>query len=347
MALSAYSLFSVQVAHICTRKDVYISIYYSPPERRAKPHSKPDRTNTLLPNVPNIHSSPTPSSHSHPLLPPPSKPRLLPLPPIPLRQPLTRLHQLNNINPLLERHDGEARDREDPGDGTVHLVRARHLHRRGGEGGGEEQRGRGAEGPGGRGQVAGETAVCGEQGGGDERAAEAEEVEGDEEEFVEGAGDEEDGLGGWGLARWLCVPACVRVLDCEAVWFTYLIRIIQIHNPAPTRTNILMALALPAHAQRAVHVQVMAREVQTDQQLEDHAVRGLGGREEDEQAGGRAPVGHHVEDGAEARALRELARGPAVQGVEEAGDGVQEAAAARVDGHEVEGCYGEDDAGVA
>ena len=108
-----------------------------------------------------------------------------------------------------------------------------------------------------------------------------------------------------------------------------------------------MALALPAHAQRGVHVHVVAREVQADEELEDGGVGGLGAGEEDEQAGGGAAVGDHVEHGAEAGRLAELARRPAVEGVEQAGDGVEEAAAAGVEGHEVEGGEGEDDAGVA
>ena len=108
-----------------------------------------------------------------------------------------------------------------------------------------------------------------------------------------------------------------------------------------------MALALPAHIQRSIHMHVMARKVQTNQPLEQPAVGRFGGGEEDEQAGGGAAVGDHVEDGAEARRLLELARRPAVGRVEQAGDGVEEAAAARVQGHEVEGGEGEDDAGVA
>ena len=127
----------------------------------------------------------------------------------------------------------------------------------------------------------------------------------------------------------------------------YLVRIIQIHNPAPARTNILMALPLPAHRKRGIHMHVMTRKVQTDQDLEDDAVRGLCAGEEDEQAGGRAAVGDHVEYGAEAGRLPEFAGCEAVERVEEAGDGVEEGAAPWVQGHEVEGGEGEDDAGVA
>ena len=101
-----------------------------------------------------------------------------------------------------------------------------------------------------------------------------------------------------------------------------------------------MALPLPAHRQRGIHMHIMAREVQTNQHLEDNAVGRFRTGEEDEEAGCCAAVGDHVEDGAEARGLPEFARGEAVQGVEEAGDGVEEAAAAGVQGHEVEGCEG-------
>lgn len=41
-----------------------------------------------------------------------------------------------------------------------------------------------------------------------------------------------------------------------------------------------------------------------------------------------------------------MARGHAVEGVEETGDAVEEAAGARVNGHIIEGSYGEDDSGV-
>lgn len=128
---------------------------------------------------------------------------------------------------------------------------------------------------------------------------------------------------------------------------THLIRIVQIHDPTPTRADILMALPLPAHGKRGIHVDIMARKVQANQTLENHRVGGLGRGEEDEEAGGGAAVGNHVEHGAEARGLVEFARRPAVHGVEEAGDGVEEAAAAGVQGHEVEGGESEDDAGVA
>ena len=97
-----------------------------------------------------------------------------------------------------------------------------------------------------------------------------------------------------------------------------------------------MALALPAHGQRGVHVDVVAGKVQRDQPLEHHAVGGLGGCEEDEQARRRAAVGDHIEHGAEARTLVELARRPAVQRVEQARDGVQKAAATGVQRHEVQ-----------
>ena len=127
-------------------------------------------------------------------LPPRLLQRLHPIHPITLRQPLTRLNQLQHINPLLNKHHRRAAQRQDPGHHTVHFVRARHLHRARAEGTREEEGGGRLVGSdGGGGLVCGE-ARGGEEGGGDEGAAEAEEVEGYEEEFVEGAEGEEDDL---------------------------------------------------------------------------------------------------------------------------------------------------------
>lgn len=92
---------------------------------------------------------------------------------------------------------------------------------------------------------------------------------------------------------------------------------------------------------------IMARQIQTNETLEDHGVSWFGRSEEDEQASGGAAIGHHVEDGAEAGALLKFAGGDAVDGVEEAGDAVEEAAAAGVEGHEVQAGKGEEDAGIA
>ena len=91
----------------------------------------------------------------------------------------------------------------------------------------------------------------------------------------------------------------------------------------------------------------MARKVQTDQALEYHAICRLRTGQEDEEAGCRAAICDHIEHSAKPGGLLELARGPAVQSIEEGGDGVKEAASARVYGHEVEGCGGEDDSCVA
>lgn len=98
-----------------------------------------------------------------------------------------------------------------------------------------------------------------------------------------------------------------------------------------------MALALAAHDQSRIHVHVVAGEVQADQALEDHGVGGLRSGEEDQQASSRAAVSDHVQHSTKASGLLELARGHAIQRIEKAADGVEEAAAARVEGHEVEG----------
>ena len=127
---------------------------------------------------------------------------------------------------------------------------------------------------------------------------------------------------------------------------SYLVGVVKVHDPASRSTDILVALILPSHAECGVHVHVMAGKVQADQTLEDHTVSWFGRREEDKETGGRAAVRHHVKHGAKTSRLPELARCDPVQRIEEAGDGVEEAAAPGVERHEVEGAEGEDDAEV-
>lgn len=120
---------------------------------------------------------------------------LLPVLPVSLGQPLAGLPELHAVDVLLEEHDGCADDSERPRKAAIHLVGAGHLHSGGGEGRGEEHRGFGL---GGRarveGQRLGNVAVGGKEGGRDNGRREAEEIESDEEELVESAGDEEDPL---------------------------------------------------------------------------------------------------------------------------------------------------------
>ena len=126
-----------------------------------------------------------------------------------------------------------------------------------------------------------------------------------------------------------------------------LVGVVQIQDPAAALVDLLVRLADAAHDQRGVHVHVVAGEVEGDEALEDDGPAREGGGEEDEQARRRAAVGHHVEHGAEARRLAEVARGVAVESVEEARDAVEQRAGARVEGHVVEGAEGEDDAYIA
>lgn len=108
-----------------------------------------------------------------------------------------------------------------------------------------------------------------------------------------------------------------------------------------------MARVHAADDERRVHVHVVAGEVERDEALEEDGPARERRRQEDEQARRRAAVRHHVEDGAEARRLLKVARGVAVQRVEELRHGVEERAGAWVEGHVVERCDGEDDARVA
>lgn len=55
-----------------------------------------------------------------------------------------------------------------------------------------------------------------------------------------------------------------------------------------------MTLPTAAYSERGIHVHVMAGKVQANKQLEDHAPSRSCNRQEDQQAGGRASVRHHI-----------------------------------------------------
>lgn len=96
-----------------------------------------------------------------------------------------------------------------------------------------------------------------------------------------------------------------------------------------------MALAAAAHGESGIHVHVVAGEVETDEELEDHAPARHGGREEDEEAGGGAAICHHVQDSSELCRLVEGTGGIAIESVQKARDTVEEGACARMEGHVV------------
>lgn len=75
---------------------------------------------------------------------------------------------------------------------------------------------------------------------------------------------------------------------------------------------------------------IVTGQIQADQALEDDAPSRPCRREEDQQAGGRAAIGDHVEHCAEGGGLVVAAGGYAVEGVEEARDRVEEGAGSRV-----------------
>lgn len=111
--------------------------------------------------------------------------------------------------------------------------------------------------------------------------------------------------------------------------------------------NGLVALSHPSHGQGRVHVVVMTGQVETNKALEEKRPARPGAAKKDEQAGGRAAVGDHIENRPELGALLEVARGDAIEGIEEAGDAVEEGTGPWVEGHVVEGGEGEDYTGVA
>ncbi len=92
---------------------------------------------------------------------------------------------------------------------------------------------------------------------------------------------------------------------------------------------------------------IMAGQIQANQELKEQAPAWPSRAEEYKQAGCRAAISDHIQHGAKLGRLLEIARSDSVEGVEEAGDAVEDGARAGVEGHVVEGAYGEDDAGVA
>ena len=96
-----------------------------------------------------------------------------------------------------------------------------------------------------------------------------------------------------------------------------------------------MRLALSSHNQSGIHVHVVRGQVEGDQSLEDDGPAWESGGKEDEQAGGGATVGDHVENSAEAGRLLEDARSVAIEGIEQARDRVEKRASAWVEGHVV------------
>jgi hypothetical protein len=114
--------------------------------------------------------------------------------------------------------------------------------------------------------------------GREERRGEGQEIERDEEEFVEEAENEQDGLEqklvsfvsfhGWGL---VCVD-------------TNLVGIVQVQKPALALVDILVARVGTANNQGSVHVHVVAGEVECNQALEDDGPSRKGRGQEDQQA---------------------------------------------------------------
>lgn len=108
-----------------------------------------------------------------------------------------------------------------------------------------------------------------------------------------------------------------------------------------------MALAAAAHAQRRVHVHVVASQVEGDEALEDDAEARERLRQENEQTRCCTPVRDHVEHSSKLGALFVGPRGVSVERIEQAGYAVEEGACAWVEGHVVERDQGEEDARVA
>lgn len=122
--------------------------------------------------------------------------------------------------------------------------------------------------------------------------------------------------------------------------------VVLVEDPAAAGVDLLVALVGTTHAQRSVHVHVVTGQVQANQTLEDDSPSGPGGAQEDNQARGRATVGHHIQHGAESGRLVKVTRRITIQCVEQARDAVKKRTRARVEGHVVEGCESKDNSEI-
>lgn len=92
---------------------------------------------------------------------------------------------------------------------------------------------------------------------------------------------------------------------------------------------------------------VVARKVERDKELEHERIGRVGGCEETQETRSRATIGYHVENGSKLACLTKSACGLTVDGIKETRDGVQDGADLGVVGHVDECGAGEDDARVA
>lgn len=76
-----------------------------------------------------------------------------------------------------------------------------------------------------------------------------------------------------------------------------------------------MALALCAHGQSGIHVDVVTGQVQADQALEDDAPSRPGRGQEDQQTGRGTSIGYHVENCSECGGLVESSGSQAIEGI--------------------------------
>lgn len=115
---------------------------------------------------------------------------------------------------------------------------------------------------------------------------------------------------------------------------THAIVVVVPENPRDVRGDELVRRG--ARDERAVHVDVVAAEVQGDETLEDDSTSWVGGSEEAEQAGRRAAICDHVQHGTKLGALTQCASGHAIGSIEKARDAIQQGACFWIRLHVVE-----------
>lgn len=198
-------------------------------------------------------------------------------------KPLARCLHLNTVDPLLDQHEWQRYQHADPRNSRVHLVGASHFHSGSRERASEEHGGLGG---GRRARLEGRGVFeVGEESGREEGGAEGEKVQGDEEDLVHGAEGEEDFLSA-------CQYDCGRL---ENQLQAYVVGVVLPQEPIPALVDILVATSTAAHAQGRIHVHVVTGQIQRNQELEYNAPPWESLGQEDEQAGGCASVGDHVQ----------------------------------------------------
>lgn len=120
----------------------------------------------------------------------------------------------------------------------------------------------------------------------------------------------------------VCKQVSQMVSENQKSTKTHLVGVVQVQEPTAALVDILVTGIGASHGQGGIHMNVVAREVEGEEHLENNGPSRERARQENKQARSGAPISDHVEDGTEARRLLESARGVTVEGIQKAGHAV-------------------------